>query len=134
MALSATITLSPSTARVDQEVMATVAITNGGASPVQVLQIKPRVYFTGNSIPLDGSSYSAGDVPLNGTIVSLIPAGQTASFNFFIAMHTPSVNYDGTQGSYSVTCEIQGSDVPLVVTPTPVTISVTQVPKEASTP
>lgn len=134
MAMTATISLnSAGPLIIAQEVMAIVVVSNSGGSNVQVLEIDPVCIFTGNPLPMDGSSYSKGHVPLNGNVPSVVPAGGSVTFQFFTAFHYPSINFDHTAGTYSVSCNIICSDGSLV-TPTAATIQVNQVPKEASTP
>lgn len=135
MALSATITLnSAGPIIVEQQIMATVVVSNSGASNIQILEIDPIVYFTGNPIPVDGSSAGLGKVPLNGTINNLVLAGGSSTFLFSVVMHEPSVNYDGSAGSYSVTCNIVPQQLPTFQPASPATIQVNKVPNEASTP
>lgn len=54
MAMSATIAVSPSTATVNQEVVATITVSNSGGSTVNVTQVDPLAFQTG---------VSAGSIP-----------------------------------------------------------------------
>lgn len=133
MAITATIALTPSgTVIIEQQVMAVVTVNNSGGSDVNVLEMDPKVKFTGSSSATDGSSVGLGKVATSG-VSSVVPAGGSAKFQFKLVFHEPSVNYDGTAGTYDVSCNIICSDGSLV-NPTAATKRVNQVPKEASTP
>lgn len=135
MALSATISLnSGGSIPVEQQVMATVTVSNSGGSDVQILEVGPRVNFTGNPLPVDGSSAGLGKVPLNGTINNIVKAGGSSVFLFSVVFHEPSINYDGTAGTYDVNCNIVPLGAPTFNASSSATQQVNQVPKEASTP
>lgn len=123
MALSAVVTLNKSSAQVGQVVRAFITVSNSGASPVSLLYIQPQLKQTGNTFPLDRSSFGAGPVAQPGQVP--VPAGGSEIFTMDIAFYTPSFILDGAiQTTYDVGCLI--SDVlGNLVTPTPATVSIT---------
>lgn len=133
MAMTATISsLNPGSTVIEQPVRFVVVVTNSGASSFSVTEIQPTCVFTGNSPAKDGSSAALGKVFLSGAPIA---PGDSQTFMFYADFHVPSVNADGTQGSYDVNCKIQNSiGDAAIVAASPVVMSVTQVPKEASTP
>ena len=126
MALSATMSLNGiSSAVVGQVVNAVITVSNSNANATSILYIIPQIFQTGNSLPVDRSSYGGGPVAQPGQIP--VPAGGSEIFVMPIAFYTPSLILDGAiQTSYTVGCLIAGSDGS-VFSPTPVTISITGV-------
>lgn len=123
MSLSATVTLNKSSAQVGQVIRAFITVSNSGAAAVSILDISPQLKQTGNTFPLDRSSYGAGPVAQPGNIP--VPAGGSEIFTMDIAFYTPSFILDGAvQTTYDVGCLISAQDGSLF-TPTPATVSIT---------
>lgn len=122
MSLAASISLSSSSIVVGQTVRAFITVTNSGASAVALSYIIPQLKQTGNTFPLDRSSYGAGPVAQPGNIP--VPANGSEIFTMDIAFYTPSlIPNGGVQTTYDVGCLI--SDVSgNLLTPTPATVSV----------
>lgn len=133
MSMTASIaTLNPGTTVLGQPVNFVVTVNNTGASNFSVTEIQPTVIFNGNTAALDGSSVELGKVFLNGDVIQ---PSTSKDFYFSVAFNVPSINFDHTAGSYLVNCKVQNTlGDPNVVGASPVTMIVTQVPKEASTP
>jgi len=135
MAVTATISLSTGgPTYIEQQIMATVIVSNSGGSDVNITEIQPTLTFTGNSQALDASSAALGKVLVSSVQNTRIPAGGSRSFIFSVVPHVPSINSDGTAGTYSISCKIQDNTGDVIAQPTAATIQVDQVPNEASTP
>jgi hypothetical protein len=126
MSLSASISLNGiSNAQVGQIVNAVITVSNSNVSATSVLYILPQIFQTGNSLPVDRSTWSGGPVAGVGNIP--VPAGGSEIFVMPIVFQTPSLILDGAiQTTYTIGCLIAGSDGS-VFSPTPVTISITGV-------
>lgn len=132
MALSATISLSPSGPLiVEQQVTATVTVSNSGGSNVSILEIDPVIKFTGNSQAKDGSSVGAGKCFISNPVVL---AGGSSTFLFSLVFHEPSINFGGSAGTYDVSCNIIPIGTTTFSPTSPATMQVNPVPNEASTP
>ncbi len=133
MSMTATIaTLNPGTTVLGQPVNFVVTVNNTGGSNFSVTEIQPTILFSGNTAPVDGSSAELGKVFLGN---NLIQAGTSLDFYFSVCFNTPSINYDGTTGAFLIGCKVQNTIAdPNVSESSPVSMIVTQVPKEASTP
>lgn len=135
MAVTASISLNTAgPITIEQQVMATVVVSNSGGSDVVITEIQPTILFTGDSAAVDASSAALGKVLVSSVLNTRVPAGGSSSFIFSVVPHVPSVNRDGTPGTYSISCKIQDSAGDVIAQPTAATIQVNQVPKEASTP
>lgn len=111
MALTASISLDKSSATVGQSINAAVVVSNSGPSNVNILEIIPTCIFTGNPIPVDGSSALLGKVPLGSAISPVVPAGGSATFLFSVVVNSPSTGSQDTgTGTYSISCNIIPSD------------------------
>lgn len=122
MALSATVTLSSSSIVVGQTVRAFITVTSTNATATPISYIIPQIKQTGNTFPVDRSSYGAGPVAQPGNIP--VPAGGSEVFTMDVAFYTPSLILDGAiQTTYDVGCLISDTSGNLV-TPTPATVSV----------
>jgi len=122
MAITATMTVSPSSITVGQTTRAFITVSNSGATAVPISYIIPQIKQTGNTLPLDRSSFGAGPVAQPGNIP--VPAGGSEIFTMDVAFYTPSLILDGAiQTTYDVGCLISDTSGNLV-TPTPATCSV----------
>jgi len=133
MSMTATIsTLNPGTTVLGQPVDFVVTVTNSGASSFSITEIQGTVVSNNNPPSKDGSSAGIGKVYLNGSV--LMPS-QSQQFYFSVAFNSPGIVNNGSVESYLVNCKIQNSiNDPAIVAASPVTMAVTQVPKQASTP
>lgn len=123
MALSATITLNTASAPVGQTVRAKITVSNSGASAVSLGYIIPQIKQTGNTFPVDKSSYGAGPVAQPGNVP--IPAGGSENFIMDVAFYTPSLILDGAiQTTYDVGCLIADANGSTPFSPTPATVSI----------
>lgn len=132
-ALTSSISLSSSSCFEGQSIKAVVTVSNPNAYAVNVTEIKPTCIFTGNSASKDGSSFGATNVLLGQGTSPTVPASSSADFMFFLSPYEPSMNFDHTQGTYDISCKISSNNGDYV-SPTPATLKVKPVPKEASTP
>lgn len=123
-ALTATIALSSASCTVGQQVQVKVSVTNPNAYDVNLKEIKPTCIFTGDTAPLDGSSFYAANVVLGGALNQTVPASGSADFFFSLCPYVPSTGPQDTgSGTYDVSCLIStfGNDQ---TTPTPETLTV----------
>lgn len=123
-ALTATVTLGSASCTVGQQVQVKVSVTNPNAYPVNLTEIKPTCVFTGDSIPVDGSSFYAANVVLGGALNQTVPASSSADFFFSLCPYQPSTGESDTgSGTYDVTCHISSNNQDYV-TPTAATLTV----------
>lgn len=108
MAKTATITLSKSTAQVNERITAKVNISNGDASDVRVVEIKPLMRSTGGSNEAWECNGALGVVGLQ-MLNSTVPASGNRDFAFGVVGQAPSANHDGAN-TFDVTCDILLSD------------------------
>lgn len=127
MAISATISLSSATVTVGQVVQCSITVSNSVATPVIINSIVPSCIFTGNTLALDGSSHSFGDIPLSQGFNNTVPASGSAVFMVPLSIYSPSTGLQGTgSGTYSVSCVVNSNDQQSV-SPTAATITVNPV-------
>lgn len=120
MAMTASITLNPSSATVGKPVSAILTISNSGAAAVNVINISPLVYPTsGSPATSTASAVSVGDLPLGPNTIISVPASGSLSFTFVCSFFAPSGS-----STYSVGANCYTSDGASFV-PTPATISIT---------
>jgi hypothetical protein len=123
MAMSATISVSPSTVLINQPANAVITISNSGGSAVQVTNIAPFIFFTGSAIPYDPSA-NIGAINLGPSVNVSVPAAGSLSFPFSMVFFAPSTGPLGTGGgTYSVNAICQSNDGS-VFSPTAATITV----------
>jgi hypothetical protein len=131
MALSATISLSPTTTIINQQTTAFVTITNSIATPVNIIAFTPIATVTGGAV----STYPAcalGVVDLGPGAITMVPASGTLSFSFGATFFAPSTGPIGAgTGTYSVGCVIVGADGS-VFSPTAATLTVNPIAQPTS--
>lgn len=111
MALTSVLTLSSASCTTGQAITAKVVVSNSAATAVTLQSIRPNLIFTGNSLPLDGSSVSFGDIPLSQGFNNIVPASSSANFFFDVVPYAPSTkNDDSGSGTYSVSCVVNAND------------------------
>jgi hypothetical protein len=109
--LSASISLTTASITVGQVLNATLTVSNSSGTPINVMQILPKVNSTGNPIPMDGSSVAYGDVPLGQGFNNVIPASGSATFPLSYSIYSPSTGPSNTgSGTYDVTASVIGNN------------------------
>ena len=102
MSLSATISLTPATAQINQPVIATLVITNSGSSAVSLLSVTPNIIYTGASEPYAAPA-NLGVVALGPGQVTLIGASGTLTLSFTSNIFAPSTGPLGAGfGTFSI--------------------------------
>jgi len=112
-ALSASIAISSSTITVGQVLNAVLTVSNSSGTDINIMQVLPKVNFTGNPIPVDGSSVAYGAVPLTQGFNNVVPAGGSLNLRFSYSIYQPSAmtGLDQTKnGTYDVGCLIIAND------------------------
>lgn len=122
--LSATIALSSATITVGQVLNAVLTVSNSSGAAISINQILPRINFTGNSVPLDGSSVSYGAVPLSQGFNSSVAASGSADFLISYSIYSPSIKQDDSgTGTYDVSAQVIGNNGEQIA-PTAATVTV----------
>lgn len=105
MALSATITLNPSsTISREKPVTALVTISNPDASPVQITEIVPKITIVGDSIYED--NIDAALAPCLLSTNPYVAAAGSSAYTFTISFHSPSNQF----AAYKVSALIYSAD------------------------
>jgi hypothetical protein len=110
MAMTASITVSPSTYLINQEVNATLTVSNSGSQAVNVINITPTAIVTGGSPP-GAVSCALGVAPLGpGQTVQVSPSSSLA-FGYSYVFFAPSTGPIGAgDGTYSIGALVSSSD------------------------
>lgn len=133
-ALSASVSLVSSTAIINQPMTANVAISNTGASAVNVISIVPTASATGaapglSKIPAAFSSYNIGP---NASVV-VAAANSTTTIPFNVIFFAPSTGVTGSgTGTYSVGATVYTSDGSVFAAGTAALATVNPVPLPAA--
>lgn len=117
MAFTATISLSPSTVQLNQPSVATITLTNGSSTPVQLTAFVPTVQPTGSSgqaVPF------AAAAPLEGVASNNQIPGSSS-----LTLKVPYVFFSPSKTTYDVSCIVFSQDGQRVV-PTAATATVNQ--------
>lgn len=135
MAMTATVSLNPATALINQSITATYTVSNDGATAVNVTSIAPLAYVTGGTVgePI-GVNYGSPNLGA-GALISVAASGSTV-FPVNLVFFAPSTGILGQAGpasgrTYSVGAVIQSSDGS-VFSPTAVTGLINPLPLPAS--
>jgi|SRR5271165_6273475 len=121
MAMTATISLSPSTVQINQPIMATLTVSNSGASAVSILNIAPTAVQTGNSMATDETPFAAGQsIPGGSALPVSVPPSGNLVFNI------PFIFFDPSVSTYSCSANISSSDGSFF-SPTAATCTVNQI-------
>lgn len=110
MAMSATISVSPSSVQINQKITATVTVSNTGASSVDVQGIRLYAKYTGGgNAPQTSVAYGQPNLSAGAT-VSVAASGSTA-FPLDLVFFAPSTGLlsDG-DGTFDVNAFVQTSD------------------------
>lgn len=90
MAITATISVAPSTVVTEQKATAKVTISNSGAYPVNVVTIQGYALPHGASVSNYNSGVSVGVVNTGPSTNLVVPAGGDLVLNFDLKFHAPS--------------------------------------------
>ena len=126
MAMSATISVSPSAVQINQKVTATITVSNSGSSAVTVEGIRLYANYTGgSSAPHTSVAYGQPNLSAGAT-VSVAASGSTV-FPVDLVFFAPSTGLlsDGS-GTFDVSAQID-SDDGSVFHPTAALVSVDQI-------
>jgi len=122
MAMTATISLSPSTVQINQQINATITVSNSGGSAVNVTSIQMQSKFTGGSQENVGCAF--GSPNLGPAAATSVAASGSTVFPVPLVFFAPSTGPIGTgSGTFDVGCIIQSSDGS-VFSPTAATVTV----------
>lgn len=127
MALTAVLSTPRSTVPAGYIVNCHIVVSNSGAGPVTISSIEPKIKSTPISFAEDKSSWTFSPVSLQ---ANPVPAGGSQQFPLRVIFHGANNlgSYDvpnPNSTTYDLGCIIYGSDGS-VVTPTALTITVTQ--------
>jgi len=109
MALSATVSVSPSTVLPNQAFKVSLVISNSGPAAVNILTVLPSMSVSG-ALP-DSDSDASGSVSIPGA--SLIPAGGSLSISWSSVVYAPqsgSGSANPASLTYNVSALITASD------------------------
>lgn len=120
--MSATISLSPTTCSVNQNIVATLTISNSGGSAVLITGCTPNAIFTGATTYTPACALGTVDLDPNANLT--VPASGSLIIPFGVVFFSPSTGPIGAgSGTYSVSATISGSDGS-VFAPTAATVTV----------
>lgn len=123
MAMSATISVNPSTVLINQQVNVIVTIANSGGSAVSVTSIAPFGFLTGSAIPYH-PALNFGAINLGPGVSTSVPASGSLSFPVSLIVFSPSTGqYGGGSGTFSISA-ICGASDGSVFSPTAATLTV----------
>lgn len=113
MAMSATISVSPSTAVISQTINGAVVISNSGGSDVNLVFCQPKTKRTSSpSYEINTMASTSQPVPLQGHSV-VVPAGGSVTVPISYIFNSPSTNQLGSGygiGTYDCSATLQTSD------------------------
>lgn len=111
MAMTATISLSPSTVLINQPVNAALTVSNSGGAAVTMTSIVPLVYATGLTAATSAVSCGIGEAPLGPGQVISVPASGSVIFPFSVVFFAPSTGPIGAgNGTFSIGAACQSND------------------------
>ncbi len=110
MAMTATLTLSPSSVYINQSVEATLTMSNGGSSTVNIVAVNPSVKITGG-LAGAGQAAATGVVQLGpGSVVAVAASGSLVK-TFGVVFFAPSTGPIGAgTNTWDVSAQCYGSD------------------------
>lgn len=130
MAMTATISLLPTTVLINQPVNATITVSNSGGSAVTVTSIQLNSEFTGGSIQANGVAFGVPN--LGPAAATSVAASGSTVFPVSLVFFAPSTGPIGAgTGTFSVGAVIQSSDGS-VFSPTAATVTVNPIALPAS--
>jgi len=110
MAITATISVSPSAVQVNQKVTCTITVSNSGPSAVTIVGIRPYANFTGDA--KDASTSVAYGTPnLSAGATTSVAASGSTVFPLDVTFFAPSSGLLSTgSGTYDMNAFIQDSE------------------------
>ena len=131
MAMTATISCSPSAVQINQQVTATITVSNSGSSAVTVQGIRLHAIYHGATEP-NPAAVGYGTANLSAGATTSVAASGSTVFPVNLVFFAPSTGVDSTgSGTYDVTAYIQSSDGSYF-SPTVTQVKVNNIPLPAS--
>lgn len=131
MAMSATISCSPSAVQINQKVTATITVSNSGSSAVVVQGIRLAASYTGGTTaPQTSVAYGQPNLSAGATVSVAASGSQTFPVDLVFFAPSTGLLSDGA-GTYDVTAYIH-SDDGSYFSPTAALVSVDQITFPAS--
>lgn len=110
MAMTATISCSPSTVQIGQKITATITVSNSGSSAVTVTGIQLYANYTGDSLA-PHTSVSYGQPNLSAGATTSVAASGSQVFPVDLTFFAPSTGLlSAGSGTFDVGAQIQSSD------------------------
>jgi hypothetical protein len=106
MAMSAVVTLNPTTASPNEQVSASVEITNSGASDVTLTGGRPTASVSGTKN--ESVSVNCGMLPITSGADLTVPASDTLTISFGVVCFKPEPT--GESSDYDIGCILEFSD------------------------
>lgn len=126
MAISATLTLTPTTVLINQQITCFLTVSNSGGAAVNVVGAHATAIFTGNT--LTAPAVALGVINLGPGSITTVPASGSISFMFNVVFFAPSTGPIGAgTGTYSVGAVVSTSDG-ANTSPTAATVTVNPLP------
>jgi len=127
MAITATISVSPSAVQINQKVTCTVTVSNSGSSAVTVVGLRPYANFTGDA--KDASTSVAYGTPnLSAGATTSVAASGSTVFPVDVTFFAPSTGIlSNTGGTYDMNAFVQTSDGSYVSCTSAALVSVNQI-------
>lgn len=111
MAMTATIALSPSTAKTEQKVTATLTISNSAGYPVNVVTAQGYALPTGAGASNYNTAVAISQIVTGPGSNLVVPAGGDLVKTFSLKFHAPSTGVEGdVVQTYSVSANIISDD------------------------
>lgn len=127
MAMTATITVTPSPAVTSIDCTGILVISNSASTSVRVLSIQPTVLPTGATNATYNTGIALQPIPFGPNSNTTVPASSSLTVTFPITFHAPSTGTLSTgANTYSVGATVYTDDNS-VFAPTPATLTVNYV-------
>lgn len=108
MAITASISLGPNPAKVNQPVRCVLNVANSGGSALNIISAYPQASVTGISPP-PAVACAMGDVDLSTSIHFSVPPSGSVNLPFNAVFFGPSTDPLGA-GTFTVGCQVNMSD------------------------
>lgn len=111
MAMTASLTVSPSTVIINQPIACSLTVSNSGGSAVNVLSIQPNAIVHASSPPNAVESAALGVVNLGPGAVVSVPASGSVTYGFSVIFFAPSTGPIGAgSGTFDIGALVSASD------------------------